>query len=195
MDLNELLASVRACRVCTSELPYAPRPLLQAAASAKILVVGQAPGVRAHHSGTPWNDLSGKRLREWMGIGTEVFYDASRIAIIPMGYCYPGTGRSGDMPPRRECADLWLDQLLAQLPHIKLTLLIGRYAQQHFLKKRCQKTLTETVRQWQEYSPHYFPLPHPSPRNLGWFKRNPWLEQQLLPALRARIDALLSNNR
>jgi uracil-DNA glycosylase len=189
--LKELLTEVRACQVCAAKLPFEPRPLLQAEETARILVVGQAPGIRAHQSRLTWNDLSGERLRTWMGIDRKIFYDASRIAIIPMGYCYPGKSKGGDLPPRRECAQLWLDRLLAQLPHIELTLLIGHYAQQHYLKDRCHKTLTETVKNWKEYDPRYIPLPHPSPRNLAWFKRNPWLEQELLPALRVRIAYLL----
>lgn len=190
-DLETLLDAVRACRTCASELPLGPRPIVQASASARILIVGQAPGLRVHTSGIPWDDLSGERLRAWMGVDNATFYDASRIAIIPMGYCYPGRGRGGDLPPRRECAQLWLDQLLARMPQIALTLLIGQYAQQHFLGRNRKASLTETVRTWAQYAPQYMPLPHPSPRNQPWFKRHPWFEQELLPVLRARIDALL----
>ncbi|MEO6351591.1 MAG: uracil-DNA glycosylase family protein [Burkholderiaceae bacterium] len=190
--LETLLDAVRICRACASELPLGPRPIVQASASARILIVGQAPGLRVHTSGIPWDDLSGERLRTWMGVDHATFYDASRIAIIPMGYCYPGRGRGGDLPPRRECAQLWLDQLLARMPQIALTLLIGQYAQQHFLGRSRKVSLTETVRDWPQYAPQYLPLPHPSPRNQPWFKRHPWFEQELLPVLRARIDALLS---
>lgn len=164
--------------------------MLRAGVTARILVVGQAPGLRVHTSGIPWDDLSGERLRAWMGVGKDAFYDEARIAIIPMGYCYPGRGAGGDMPPRRECATLWLDQLLARLPRIELTLLIGQYAQRHFLGSRRKQSLTETVRAWREYAPRYMPLPHPSPRNQPWFKRHPWFERQLVPELRARIKAL-----
>ncbi|MEO8169960.1 MAG: uracil-DNA glycosylase family protein [Oxalobacteraceae bacterium] len=190
--LETLLDAVRICRACASELPLGPRPIVQASASARILIVGQAPGLRVHTSGIPWDDLSGERLRTWMGVDHATFYDASRIAIIPMGYCYPGRGRGGDLPPRRECAQLWLDQLLARMPQIALTLLIGQYAQQHFLGRNRKVSLTETVRAWPQYAPQFLPLPHPSPRNQPWFKRHPWFEQELLPVLRARIDALLS---
>ncbi|MEO8407892.1 MAG: uracil-DNA glycosylase family protein, partial [Oxalobacteraceae bacterium] len=158
-DLETLLDAVRACQACAPDLPLGPRPVLRASASARILIVGQAPGLRVHTSGIPWDDLSGARLRGWMGVDNETFYDASRIAIIPMGYCYPGRGKGGDLPPRRECAQLWLDQLLARMPHIGLTLLIGQYAQQHFLGRNRQASLTETVRAWPQYAPQYLPLP------------------------------------
>lgn len=190
-DLEMLLDAVRACRACASGLPLGPRPVLRASASARILIVGQAPGLRVHTTGIPWDDPSGERLRAWMGVGKEMFYDAARIAIIPMGYCYPGRGKGGDLPPRRECAQLWLDQLLARMPHIELTLLIGQYAQRHFLGRRRKASLTETVSAWPQYAPHYIPLPHPSPRNQPWFKRHPWFEQELIPVVRARINALL----
>lgn len=188
--LEELLVAVRACRACEAHLPLGPRPVLSANESARILIVGQAPGVRVHETGIPWSDPSGERLRAWMGVDMTAFYDASRIAIIPMGYCYPGRGAGGDMPPRRECAALWLDQLLARLPRIELTLLIGQHAQRHFLGSRRKLSLTETTRAWREYAPGYIPLPHPSPRNQPWFKRHPWFERQLVPMLRARIEAL-----
>lgn len=191
-SLDALLAAVRACRACAVSLPLGPRPVLQAAATARILIVGQAPGLRVHQTGIPWNDPSGERLREWMGVSQEVFYDASRIAIIPMGYCYPGRGNGGDLPPRRECAQLWLDQLLAKLPLIELTLLIGRHAQRHFLGSHRKQSLAETINAWAEYSPEYVPLPHPSPRNTPWFQRNSGFEQQLLPELRLRIASLLA---
>lgn len=190
-DLETLLHAVRACRACASDLPLGPRPVLRASASARILIVGQAPGLRVHTTGIPWDDPSGERLRAWMGVGKEMFYDAARIAIIPMGYCYPGRGKGGDLPPRRECAQLWLDQLLARMPQIALTLLIGQYAQRHFLGRRRKASLTETVSAWPQYAPHYIPLPHPSPRNQPWFKRHPWFEQELIPVVRARINALL----
>ena len=188
--LEALLAAVRSCRACEADLPLGPRPVLSAGATARILVVGQAPGLRVHNTGIPWGDPSGDRLRAWMGVDKDVFYDESRIAIIPMGYCYPGRGNGGDMPPRRECATLWLDQLLARLPRIELTLLIGQYAQRHFLGRRRKQSLTETVKRWEEYAPDYFPLPHPSPRNQPWFQRHPWFERGLVPELRARVNAL-----
>jgi uracil-DNA glycosylase len=190
--LEALLESVRSCRACERHLPHAPRPVLQAGEPARILVVGQAPGARVSATGIPWNDASGARLRAWMGVDSEVFYDASRIAIIPMGFCYPGRGRGGDLPPRRECAPLWMDLLLSRLTRIEVTLLVGRYAQRHFLGARGKSSLTETVRAWREYAPRYFPLPHPSPRNQPWFRRNPWFEQNLVLELRGRIEPLAS---
>jgi uracil-DNA glycosylase len=166
--------------------------VLRAAATARVLVVGQAPGVRVHETGTPWDDPSGDRLREWMGVGNEDFYDESRIAIIPMGYCYPGRGNGGDLPPRRECAQLWLDRLLARLPLIELTLLIGTHAQRHFLGKRRKRSMAETVAAWRDYAPQYVPLPHPSPRNTPWLQRHPEFGTELLPELRALIAPLLT---
>ena len=190
--LESLLAAVRNCRACEAHLPLGPRPVVRAAVTARVLIVGQAPGLRVHATGIPWDDPSGERLRSWMGVGKDVFYDESRIAIIPMGYCYPGRGKSGDMPPRRECAELWLDHLLAKLPRIELTLLIGLHAQRHYLGGRRKSTLAETTLAWQEYAPQYIPIPHPSPRNTPWLQRNSWFEQQLLPELRTRINALLA---
>jgi uracil-DNA glycosylase len=190
--LESLLAAVRACRTCEAHLPLGPRPVLSAAATARILIVGQAPGARVHRTGVPWDDPSGERLRDWLGVSADVFYDESRIAIIPMGYCYPGRGKGGDLPPRPECAQLWLEPLLAKLPMIELTLLIGQHAQRHFLGKRRKASLAETTRAWAQYCPPYIPLPHPSPRNTPWLQRNSGFEQHLLPELRRRIEALLA---
>ncbi|CUI07456.1 uracil-DNA glycosylase family protein [Massilia antarctica] len=186
-NLDSLLADVRACRACEAHLPKGPRPIVQVGEGARVLIVGQAPGARVHASGIPWDDASGTRLREWLGVDANAFYDPARFAIIPMGYCYPGRGNGGDLPPRTECADLWLDQLLANLPDIELTLLIGAYAQRHFLGARRKASLTATVQAWRDVAPRYFPLPHPSPRNTPWLQRNPWFEQELVPVLRARI--------
>jgi uracil-DNA glycosylase len=190
-SLDELLAAVRACRACERDLPLGPRPILQAHASARILIVGHAPGLRVHASGIPWDDPSGDRLRGWMGVDSETFYDASRIAIIPMGFCYPGRAHGGDMPPRRECAELWLDALLACLPDVELTLLVGQHAQRHFLRGGRKASLTKTTQAWRDYAPRYFPLPHPSPRNEPWRVRNPWFDRELVPILRARIATLV----
>ena len=189
--LEALLVAVRCCRACEAYLPLGPRPVLRASETARILIVGQAPGVRVHTSGIPWDDPSGERLRAWMGVDKDRFYEESRIAIIPMGFCYPGRGPGGDRPPRVECATLWLDQLLARLPRIEMTLLVGQYAQRHFLGRRRKQSMAETVRAWQEFAPHYMPLPHPSPRNQPWFKHHPWFERQLLPVMRAHIRAML----
>jgi len=192
LPLDALLQAVRSCAACADHLPLGPRPVLQVGAGARILIVGQAPGLRVHNSGIPWDDASGKRLRAWMGIDPAVFYDPARVAIIPMAYCYPGRGASGDLPPRRECAQLWLDRLLAHLPDIRLTLLVGQYAQQHFLGDRRKTTLTDTVMAWRDYGPGMVPLPHPSPRNQPWFSRHPWFNQEVLPALRSQVAAALS---
>lgn len=160
-------------------MPLGPRPVLQASSSAKILIVGQAPGIKVHETGIPWNDASGERLREWLGLSVEIFYDEKKIAIVPMGFCYPGTGPHGDLPPRKECYPLWHKKLLSQMPEIKLSLLIGQYAQQAYLGKRRKKSLTDTVRAWREYLPEYLPLPHPSPRNNIWLAKNPWFEDEI----------------
>jgi uracil-DNA glycosylase len=183
-SLSHLLAEVRACRACAGQLPFEPRPVLRAHQEARVLIVGQAPGTRVHKSGIPWNDPSGDRLRQWLAIDRDAFYDERRFAIIPMGFCYPGRGRSGDLPPRRECAALWFDRLLAQLPNLRLTLLVGQYAQAYYLRSQRKATLTETVRAFREYLPRYLPLPHPSPRNQFWLQSNPWFAADVVPALR-----------
>lgn len=190
-SLPALLRRIRACRLCAAHLPLGPRPVLRARASARLLIVGQAPGTRVHASGIPWNDPSGERLRAWLGMDHDAFYDEARVAIVPMGLCYPGKGRSGDLPPRAECAQTWHPQLLPQLPRIGLTLLIGQYAHRHFLGTARGDDLTATVRAYRDYLPRYLPLPHPSPRNIGWFRRNPWFETEVLPTLRRRVQALL----
>lgn len=190
-DLDTLLALVRTCRVCAAHLPLGPRPVLQAGAGARLLIVGQAPGARVHASGVPWDDASGERLRNWLGIDSRVFYDADQVAIVPMGLCYPGRGNGGDLPPRPECAPLWLGRLLAQMPHIELTLLIGQYAQKQFLGAAAKAHLSATVAAFVDYAPRYIPLPHPSPRNTPWLQRHPWFEDDVLPALRARVRQLL----
>ncbi len=190
--LDKLLLQARACTVCAPHLPHGPRPVLRAAATARLLVVGQAPGRKVHDTGIPWNDPSGDRLRNWLDMDRATFYDEARIAIIPTGLCFPGTGKGGDLPPRPECAPLWHPPLLDALPDIRLTLLIGQYAQAYYLGPRCKKTLTETVAAWREYLPEYLPLPHPSPRNQMWLKRNPWFETALLPVLREEVARALA---
>jgi len=188
--LSTLLREVRACRLCESSLPLGPRPVLQVDGRARILVAGQAPGRQVHESGVPFDDPSGERLREWMGIGREVFYDASAVAILPMGFCYPGGGRSGDLPPRPECAPAWRGSLLAHLPCVELTLVIGRYAQAWHLGA-ARDGVTETVRGWRRGWPRLLPLPHPSPRNRIWLRKNPWFEREVVPAMRRRVASLL----
>lgn len=194
-DLAGLLARIRACRACADALPLGPRPVVQAGAGARLLIVGQAPGAKVHASGVPWDDASGARLRDWLGLAPAQFYDPAQVAIVPMGLCYPGRGRGGDLPPRRECAALWLDELLARLPRIELTLLVGRYAQQHHLGAARKASLAATVAAWSDYAPRHFPLPHPSPRNTAWLQRHPWFERDLLPQLRARVRAALVGGR
>ncbi|RQH02773.1 DUF488 family protein [Paraburkholderia dinghuensis] len=190
--LPHLLAEIRACRVCADALPLGPRPVVQAGSHARLLIVGQAPGAKVHASGVPWDDVSGERLRAWLGIDRETFYDASKVALVPMGFCYPGRGASGDNPPRPECAPRWHARLLAQLPDVRLTLLVGQYAQRHFLGERRRGSLTETVKAWRDYAPDYLPLPHPSPRNLPWLMRHAWFEHDVLPALRERVAVALA---
>ena len=190
--LDRLLAEVRSCQNCQAELPLGPNPVLRAKRSARILIVGQAPGIKVHQSGIPWNDPSGKRLRAWMSISDDVFYDDTKIAIIPMGFCYPGKGPSGDLPPRKECAELWHQKLLRLLPNIRLVLLVGWYAQKYYLTNP-GSTLAKTVRAWRQYGPEYFPLPHPSLRNTRWLKNNSWFESETIPHLRKRVDRVLTS--
>ncbi len=188
--MESLLREVRACRLCEAHLPLGPRPVVQLGGGARILIIGQAPGTRVHNTGIPWNDPSGDTLRRWLEVGREQFYDPELFAIMPMGFCYPGKGKSGDLPPRPECAPTWHQRILDALPHIELTLLIGQYAQRYYLGNR-YPTLTETVRHWQEFAPTQLPLPHPSPRNRRWLTQNPWFEQEELPALRERVHLAL----
>ncbi|AOW12480.1 IclR family transcriptional regulator [Hydrogenophaga crassostreae] len=189
-NLPALLREVRACTLCAPYLPLGPRPVLQARATSRILIAGQAPGRKVHASGVPFDDASGERLRRWMGVSRDTFYDPQCCAILPMGFCYPGTGRSGDLPPRPECAPTWRTTLLAAMPQVQLTLVIGQYAMAYHLPQHTG-TLTEAVQDWRSYGPGLMPLPHPSPRNNGWIKHNPWFDVELLPVLRARVAAVL----
>ncbi|GLQ73194.1 uracil-DNA glycosylase family protein [Vibrio penaeicida] len=184
--LAALLSDIRQCKLCEPELPLGANPIIQASECARLLIIGQAPGTKVHHSSIPWNDPSGDRLRKWLNIDKDVFYDASKIAIMPMGLCYPGKGRSGDLPPRKECAPRWHASVLDNLPNIEMTLLIGQYAQQYYLQDR-PKTLTDTVKDWQTWAPEYLPLPHPSPRNTLWLKRNPWFEAEVVPFIQKTV--------
>ena len=189
--LDSLLTEVRDCRRCENELAPGPKPVLQCTATARILIAGQAPGIRVHESGIPFDDASGDRLRDWIGIDKATFYDATRIAILPMAFCYPGRGPSGDLPPPARCAPSWRDLLLDQLGEIRLTIALGKYAQDWHCGDR--RTLTDRVSDWRNYWPELLPLPHPSPRNNPWLKKNPWFETEVLPALRARIARLINS--
>lgn len=190
--LDQKLAEARACRLCAPYLPFEPRPILRLDARLRVLLTGQAPGTRVHASGLPWNDPSGDRLRDWMGLDREQFYDPSRYGVMAMGLCYPGKGRSGDLPPRSECAPLWHPRLRPLLPALRLTLLIGRYAHLHYLDAR-RESLEQTVQRWRDHLPQgYFPLPHPSPRNTLWLKRRPWFEAEIVPALRLALAQALA---
>ena len=191
LHLHDLAQEIRACTLCSANLPLGPRPIIQVSNSAKILIVGQAPGSRVHETGIPFDDPSGNRLREWMGIDKSVFYDELKLAIVPMGFCFPGTGKPGDLPPRPECAVTWRKKLLNELPQISLTLVIGQYAQAWHLGQLAKENLTETVKAWKEFGPKIIPLPHPSPRNNIWLKKNPWFVQEVLPRLQSEIKSLL----
>jgi uracil-DNA glycosylase len=192
-DLQSLLTEIRECRICEPELPLGARPVLAADPRAVILIAGQAPGARVHASGVPWDDdPSSRRLCVWLGMSQEELHDPARVALVPMGFCYPGTGRSGDLPPRPECRQLWHDRLFERLPNLRLRIVIGQYAQAYHLAGRSRDSLTETVAAWRELAPACFPLPHPSPRNQIWLRRNPWFETELLPALRQAVAACMS---
>lgn len=191
MKLLPLLEEIRACTHCASALPLGPRPVLRATAKARIVLIGQAPGARVHETGVPWDDASGERLCDWLGITRDALLDSGAFAIVPMGFCYPGKATSGDSPPRPECAPMWHPRLLPLLTNATLRILIGAYAQERYLGERRKRTLTETVQAFAGYSPEYFPLPHPSPRNAIWRKKNPWFEVTCAPALRARVREAL----
>lgn len=189
---DRLLKDIRACQICAEHLPHDPRPVIRARETARIVIAGQAPGTRVHASGIPFTDPSGDRLRDWMGVDKDTFYDDTKIAIVPMGFCFPGLdAKGGDLPPRKECAPAWREKVFAKLKHMDLTLLVGSYSQAWHLKGRTKKTLTDTVAAWRDYGPETIPLPHPSWRNSGWLKKNPWFEAELLPHLRRRISRIL----
>jgi uracil-DNA glycosylase len=189
MSLIRLLREIKACRICESSLPLGPRPVLRVARTARVLIISQAPGTKVHQTGLPWNDASGDRLREWTQLDRSIFYDEAKIAIVPMGFCYPGAEKNGgDLPPRPECAPLWHERVLAQLPNIRLTLLVGQYAQRCYLGSRRKKSMTETVRVFSQYGPDLFPLPHPSWRSTIWTRKHPWFEKSVIPELRKAIQ-------
>lgn len=195
--MNELFDKVRACRLCAADLPLGPRPVVRGSPAARILIIGQAPGTKVHKTGIPWNDPSGERLRTWMGVSKDLFYDESLFAIMPMGFCYPGRlDKGGDRPPEPRCAPKWHDLLLQSFENVQLTLLAGRYAQARYLGASGHKTLRDTVFHWQDYLPKgYFPLPHPSWRVAGFIKKNPWFEEQCVPDLKRQINHILSSKR
>jgi uracil-DNA glycosylase len=194
-SLQDVVAEVRACSLCAAHLPLGPRPIVRATATARVLIIGQAPGTKVHASGVPWDDPSGDRLRDWLNLDHETFYDESRIAIMPMGFCYPGwLAKGGDSPPRPECAPAWHATLQRLMPQVALTLLVGTYAQAYYLAKQRKATMTETVRAFAEYLPEYLPTPHPSWRTAGWQKRNPWFEAEVIPVLRQRVAGLVGSS-
>ena len=191
--LDSLVAEIRRCRICAAHLPHGVRPVLRVSDTAKLAIVSQAPGIRVHKTGLSFNDPSGDRLRAWLKMDRETFYDTKRVAIIPMGFCFPGYDENGgDRPPRKECAPQWQARLFEVLPDFKLVLLVGSYALDWHLGERAKANMTETVGAWREYAPRYLPLPHPSWRNNGWIKRNPWFERELIPYVRKRVRAVLS---
>jgi uracil-DNA glycosylase len=189
--MQELLSDIRSCSLCASHLPLGPKPVIRVSAASKILIVGQAPGTKVHASGIPWDDQSGRELRRWLDVDVDTFYNPDLFGIMPMGLCYPGRGRGGDLPPRKECAPRWHDKVLNNMPQIELVLLIGLYAQRYYLPIEKSQTLTTTVRNYETYLPKFFPLVHPSPRNKIWQRRNPWFEETVVHALRKRVHAIL----
>ena len=192
-EFEILCSQAKSCKTCSGKIPFDPNPVFQVRKSSKVLIVGQAPGTKVQQTGIPWNDPSGEELRRWMDVDREQFYDAEVFGILPMGLCYPGKGKSGDLPPRPECAPLWHPKFLDEMKEIRLVLLIGNYAQAYYLGARRKSNLTETVKSYQEYLPEFFPLVHPSPRNRIWQKRNPWFEEEVVPSLRERIFEILKD--
>lgn len=190
--MDKLLAEIRLCTHCAPHLPLGPNPVLQAGSTARLLIAGQAPGAKVHVSGVSWQDASGDRLRDWLGIDADMFYDRTQVALLPMGFCYPGKGTSGDLPPPPQCAELWRSKLHAQLKDVRLTILVGAYAIQYYLGDRVKSTITETVRNGKSYLPQYLPLVHPSPRNRPWLAQNPWFEKTIVPVLRKQVALALT---
>jgi len=190
--MQALLKKIKHCTICASQFSHSPNPVLAAHKNSKILLIGQAPGIRVHESGILWNDASGKNLRKWLQMDHDTFYNPENLAVMPMGFCYPGKGRTGDLPPRPECAPEWHNQILPKFESLQLTLLVGKYAQNYYLKERAKRTLTETVKSFKEYLPSFFPLPHPSPRNNIWMKKNTWFQEEVLPTLQEKIIDILN---
>lgn len=191
--MKKLLSEIRTCEHCRGMLPHAPRPVLSMSSRSRIIIIGQAPGRKVHASGIPWDDQSGRILRGWLGVDSESFYDVHNFAIVPMGFCYPGHGQHGDLPPRAECAGKWHPVIMPRLKKARLTLLVGWYAQKYYLGKHAAPTLTETVINFRKYLPDFFPLVHPSPRNGIWLRKNPWFEKDVIPVLRQNVKEILKN--
>ena len=192
MSLKRMLREVRACRICEAELPLGPRPVVQVGSTARLLIIGQAPGSKVHQSGIPWNDASGNRLRDWLKLDHSVFYDAARVAILPMGFCYSGAAENGgDKPPRPQCAPRWHERLIQHLPDLQLTLLVGQYAHRHYLNAGRKAPMTETVQAFSQHGPQFFPLPHPSWRSVIWMRKHPWFEEAVIPELRKAVRKLI----
>jgi len=190
--LDRLMAEIKLCRVCEAHLPLGPKPALRGRPSARLLILSQAPGTRVHETGLSFNDRSGDRLRDWLGIDRAVFYDEERVAVMPLVFCFPGRDKKGgDLPPRRECAPLWHERMLTQWPNLELTVLAGSYAIDYYLQGRAFPTMTETVRHWRDYGPRFIPVPHPSWRTTFWEKKNPWFARQLLPEMRRCVADLV----
>lgn len=189
--MQQLLNQIKDCTICAEHLALGPRPVVSGHPNSRIVIIGQAPGTKVHASGIPWDDASGKQLRKWLNVTDEQFYNEELFAIVPMGFCYPGKGKSGDLPPRKECAPQWHQQLFDLMPNLELVILIGMYAQNYYLKDKAKRTLTETVNHYPEYLPKYFTLPHPSPRNRFWLAKNPWFEKEVVPELQRRVQLLL----
>jgi uracil-DNA glycosylase family 4 len=190
--MHSLITQIKSCSLCAKHLPNVPKPIISVSEYAKILIVGQAPGQKVQDSGIPWDDASGNTLKDWLEVSKEQFYDNHLFGIMPMGMCFPGTGKSGDLPPRKECAPTWHQKVLNNMPNIQLILLIGKYAQEYYLKEKSKENLTETVRNFSEYLPLYIPLPHPSPRNNIWMKKNEWFKEDVIPVMRKQVKALLT---
>ncbi|MDT0553693.1 uracil-DNA glycosylase family protein [Urechidicola vernalis] len=190
--MENLLQEIRQCTICEEHLALGPRPVVSGSRNSKIIIIGQAPGTKVHKSGIPWDDASGRQIRKWLNVTEDEFYSQNLFAIVPMGFCYPGKGKSGDLPPRKECAPQWHNSLLDKMPNVELILLIGMYAQNYYLKGKAKRTLTETVDNYPEYLPKYFVLPHPSPRNRFWLTKNPWFEQTVIPELQKRVKNLIA---
>ena len=186
--MEKLLSDIKNCTICEKYLALGPRPVVRAHKDARVVIIGQAPGTKVHASGIPWDDASGKQLRKWMGVTDDEFYNVEKFAIVPMGFCYPGKGKSGDLPPRTECAPQWHQALFGQMPNLEFIMLIGMYAQNYYLKEKAKKTLTETVANYKEYLPDYFVMPHPSPRNRFWLTKNPWFEREVIPTLQKKVS-------